>query len=186
MAHKQAAKPRQESRVAGFDWRRIASVGHFIEPCQLAELLRPCFKKWAFQVEETTNQEAGNVNAHCQGRGSLFKKIRAKSQERADIAMGTGAHYFEPTTDTESAKNSFNYQLKAATRVNAPWSDQNLPKEKNSDVPLLEKHNLRPWAQTMEAKTLARLIAGPYTASATTKAPPARQHTSNTWTTKAT
>ena len=147
---------------------------------------RARLKKWAFQLEETSNQEAGKVNTHCQGRGSLFKKICAKSQERADIAMGVGARYFEPTADTESAKNSFNYQPKAATRVNAAWSDQNPPKEKNSDVLPVEKHSLLPKAQTMKPRSWPRLIAGPSTGSATAKATPARQRIPNAGTTKVT
>lgn len=87
-----------------------------LPPPAFAAKLKEVFKKWVFQQERS---ESGYL--HYQVRGHLYKK---KTPAAAKALLGPILRgHVSPTTTGVHENNSFNYCMKADTRVDGPWKD---------------------------------------------------------------
>lgn len=97
--------------------------------CETFDELRPrlksIFKKWACQKEKGVENGA----IHWQIRGHLHTKrsIDYVIKNFADVSCNG---HWSPTSKGTHGKSDFNYVLKADTRVEGPWTDQDVPKER--------------------------------------------------------
>jgi len=76
------------------------------------------FKKWVFQKEEG---DGGFL--HWQGRGSLIKPQRLMELASKCKDVFPGVHWSITSKDVHCG-GSFNYVMKADTRIDGPWSDK--------------------------------------------------------------
>ena len=104
------------------------------DPRAWFEIIKPYFKSGGFQVEITPTTDA----LHFQGRFATFKRHRADSKEIAAIANACGINFMKPTAKCNM--NDLNYQNKADTRVEGPWTMKSPPLLKVSDVTFVEEH----------------------------------------------
>jgi len=85
---------------------------------EFVALIRPLFKKWAFQLEAcpTTDRK------HYQGRGSLWKKKR--QPELCKLLNDTSLRGMDvsESSNNSKSKEAF-YTLKYDTRIEGPWTD---------------------------------------------------------------
>lgn len=103
------------SQVTGYDIT-IASH-HFATWQDLAKVLTEWGSKWAFQLEK--GAETGYM--HWQIRLRLIKKKRANELKGENKAL---PGHWSVTSNAVHADNSFNYVMKADTRVEGPWDDR--------------------------------------------------------------
>lgn len=78
------------------------------------EYLKEWCKHWVFQLEKS---DSGYV--HWQGRVSLIKK-RRPNELKGKFCVGGN---FSPTSTAVAVSKSFDYVLKADTRIEGPWKD---------------------------------------------------------------
>lgn len=86
---------------------------------EFIKLLRPLFKKWAFQKEYYPSQPD---HFHFQGRGSLFKKKRL-NELKVFLNTSDLSGMYVSESSTENHQNECFYVLKLDTRVAGPWTD---------------------------------------------------------------
>ena len=106
------------TQVYDYDFTFFGKDGQLPDPTGFVALIRPLFKKWAFQEEAcpTTGRR------HYQGRGSLFKKKR--QPELCNMLNDTelrGMHVIECSMNSRT-KEMF-YALKYDTKVDGPWTN---------------------------------------------------------------
>lgn len=104
---------------AVWDWTLSAKEGDADERSKdtVVDVLKQMFKKWTFQLERG---DSGYL--HYQGRGSLIKKRRAGELNKLLGTLGVGDMHVTPTV-TENTQGEPFYVMKADTRVDGPWSD---------------------------------------------------------------
>ena len=111
-------KSEHPTQVYNYDFTYYGKDAILPDHEEFIKLIRPLFKKWAFQLEEcpTTGTK------HYQGRGSLFKKKR--HPELCGLLNSTPLRGMKVS---ESSNNSLTdeifYMLKYDTRVDGPWQD---------------------------------------------------------------
>ena len=88
-----------------------------VPPQEYAKKLKEVFKKWVFQEELSDSGYR-----HYQVRGHLYKKKTASAAKVFLQPILEG--HVTPTSTTVHENNSFNYCMKADTRVNGPWTDK--------------------------------------------------------------
>lgn len=118
-----------------------------ISPEDVIAQLKSIAKYFVFQLEQG---DSGYI--HYQGRLSLIKKRRhAEKHILLKLFTMWSPNYLEPTTNPEYLSSSFSYVMKVDTRIEGPWTDQDIPKEvyiprqyRNIDV-----ENLFPFQQTI-------------------------------------
>ena len=107
------------------------------------ELLKGYFKSAEWSLEKCPS--TGTL--HFQGRGSLFKKMRA-GPGSAEIAKEMKLQYFQPTEKGNLANTG--YQAKVFSHVAGPWSIKEPPPLKVPDVTYVEAHlKDLPWAREL-------------------------------------
>lgn len=85
----------------------------------LRQNLSQIAKQWVFQLEEG---DTGYV--HWQGRMSLWKPRRKSEAMGLWEKIGLKVpNYFEPTSTNASGKRVFDYPMKADTRIDGPYAD---------------------------------------------------------------
>lgn len=102
-----------------WDFTFFGKGDFFPDEKDMVALLRPLFKKWAFQLEgcPTTGRK------HYQGRGSLFKKKRLP--ELIALVNNTDLKGMAVSeSSTNSTQEELFYMLKYDTRIDGPWTDQ--------------------------------------------------------------
>lgn len=108
------------SQITGYD---VTIPGDKFETWQeLAEVLSEWGSKWCFQKEK--GHETGYV--HWQVRLRLMKKKRPSELKGENKAL---PGHWSPTCNTVHADNSFNYVMKADTRIEGPWDDRTWAEE---------------------------------------------------------
>lgn len=85
---------------------------------QLMKHLNEWCKKWVFQLEK--GEKTGYV--HWQGRVSLIKKRRLN--ELVNLEFLKGASLSPTSNNTKNGSRKFSYAMKAESRVDGPWNDQ--------------------------------------------------------------
>lgn len=112
---------------------------------QVVDECNKWFKKYTFQKEKG---EEGFL--HWQIRGSLIKKRRV--HELFTVCFNKG--HISPTSNTVHKKNSFNYVMKADTRVDGPWTEES---EECTEPPVMTtqlaeflQHEKYPWQKQIE------------------------------------
>ena len=113
---------------------------------ELSSLLQEWCKKWAFQKERGIQNEY----LHWQVRIHLMKK---KTLPVAIEDTGIKGNW-SITSKGVHKKTSFNYVMKADTRVDGPWTDKDYVVPQKSTRQLTEylAKERYPWQVTMEAK----------------------------------
>lgn len=101
-------------------------------------------KKWVYQLEQG---DSGYM--HYQGRVSMIKKRRISELFGKFIPSG----HLSPTCTTVHNTNSFNYVMKADTRVEGPYSDKDFvePLPLTRQLRTFLEYDLHPW----QSKVLA-------------------------------
>lgn len=124
--------------LTGYDLTLPATA--FEDHQALIEYLTPWCKKYVFQKER--GEDTGYV--HWQIRLYLIKPSRIASL--LSKGFGKGGH-LSPTSTTVHHGNSFNYVMKADTRVEGPWSDRDAPEERflTRQLTWFMQQPLRPW-----------------------------------------
>ena len=84
----------------------------------IAKVLKEVFKKWAFQKERG---DGGYL--HWQVRGHLYKPKTLPSVIKEFAPMTWGGHWSVTSSEVHK-QSSFNYVLKADTRIVGPWTDK--------------------------------------------------------------
>lgn len=99
-------------------------------------------KKWVFQKEKS---DSGYV--HWQGRISLMKKKRLKEMKQIPLP---GIHW-SPTNNKVHEGQTFNYVMKADTRVEGPWSDEDYeePPPLTRQLKYFLDQKLRKWQELL-------------------------------------
>lgn len=132
-----------DSQVTGYD---VTIPGDkWANANELGAELKKWAKNFAFQLEQ--GSETGYV--HWQVRLRLIKKKRL-SEVLNDVAPIIGGHWTVTSKNTH-AKNSFNYVMKADTRIDGPWTDKDMvdpPKLTRQLKTFLESEKY-PWQQTI-------------------------------------
>lgn len=107
---------------AVWDWTLSAKEGKDDERNveQVMNVVKQLFKKWKFQKERG---DSGYL--HYQGRGSLWKKRRATELNKLLQQLNVQDMHVAPTV-TENINGDAFYVLKIDTRVEGPWSDQDM------------------------------------------------------------
>ena len=107
---------------AVWDWTLSAKEGKDDERNveQVMNVVKQLFKKWKFQKERG---DSGYL--HYQGRGSLWKKRRATELNKLLQQLNVQDMHVSPTV-TENINGDAFYVLKIDTRVEGPWSDQDM------------------------------------------------------------
>lgn len=103
-------------RNAMYRWAFTISFTKVDREQEIIKVLDTHCKKWAFQKEKSDESEY----LHWQGRFSLKKKMR-RSQVKA--LFGSWMPHLSIESDERA---SFNYVLKDDTRVDGPWTDQDV------------------------------------------------------------
>ncbi len=112
----------------------------------VAKALNEWAKKWVFQQEK--GSETGFL--HWQGRLSLIKKHRLSEVIKLLKDVLPGAHW-SITSNTVHAGHSFNYVMKADTRVDGPWKDSDFeePPPLTRQLDNFMKMSMYPWQETV-------------------------------------
>lgn len=106
------------TQVYIYDFTFYGKDGWFPDHHAFIQLIRPLFKKWAFQLELCPT----NSRPHYQGRGSLFKKKRRC--ELIKIINETKLLGMEVSESSNNSKETeVFYTLKYDTRQDGPWTD---------------------------------------------------------------
>lgn len=100
-----------QNPIKGYDFTIPADKYASVD--ELTEVVRDWFNKYVFQLEE-----GENGYRHYQGRGWLIKKRRFN-----EIKGKIPYFHLSPTTKGVHKSSSFEYAMKADTRVEGPWSD---------------------------------------------------------------
>lgn len=113
---------------------------------EIIECLLEFCKKFVFQLELSE----GNYK-HWQGRVSLIKKKRLG-------ALIVSSKEYEPLKNihwsvTSSNSTNFNYVMKADTRIDGPWTDQDTIQKPTKQMTLFKSWTLREWQSELIAKT---------------------------------
>lgn len=87
---------------------------------ELSESLSEIAKKWVFQLE----QGEENDYKHYQGRVSLHKKMRFSALLKLWRSISHYDHMHWSITSTNGAKAKWTYVMKAQTRLDGPWSNE--------------------------------------------------------------
>lgn len=109
----------------------------------VAAALRPWCKKFVFQLER--GEKTGFMHYQC--RVSLIKRMTmttvANRVKSKDLPQGD----WSITSKTEASKPQFSYVMKAETKVDGPWTDQDLqePKQKTRQLLNFEGYDKYPW-----------------------------------------
>lgn len=108
---------------------RITIEPKILSSTQIIDCLKGMCKAFVFQLEEGEKTH----KLHYQGRCSLIKKKRphlGKKQfkETFEKYLDGVSWYFNPTTNAEYTKGSFNYVMKDDTRIDGPWCDNDIPR----------------------------------------------------------
>lgn len=139
------------SAIVGYDVT-VSLRDDPLPPTEFAKKLKEVFKKWVFQEERSDEGYP-----HYQVRGHLFK---AKTVPSAKTFLGPILRgHVSPTTSGVHQNNSFNYCMKADTRVSGPWKDSD---QEFEDPPPLtrqlrdfldkigpDRRGLYPWQQQL-------------------------------------
>lgn len=138
----QGAKRPGGSSLATFDLTIWKDQNPERDP--IVKTLKEYAKKWVFQLEKN-----GEGKEHWQARISLFKKKRIAEFRKMWPLAGT---FITPTCKTVHEAKNFNYMMKADTRVDGPWKD-----EDEEDVPVLTRQlryfmaqEKRPWQEKLQ------------------------------------
>lgn len=109
----------------------------------LAGQLTEWCKKWVFQLEECP--ETGKK--HLQVRISLIKKKR-----RSEVVHLPFKGHWTPTCNNVHEGQTFNYVMKADTRVDGPWSDKDweTPPPLTRQLKSFMEQPFRPWQKQVE------------------------------------
>lgn len=112
---------KKEIQVYIIDFTFFGLPGEEIpDPSGFVSLIRPLFKKWAFQKEACPT--TGKL--HYQGRGSMFKKKRIHElQNLLNETPLRGMHVKQSSSESLSTDHANFYILKYDTRVEGPWDD---------------------------------------------------------------
>ncbi len=129
-------------QLVGYD---ITIPLKYYDQGELSSLLHEWCKKWAFQKER--GEETGYL--HWQVRLHLMKKKTPKAALEEVPIKGK----WSITSKGVHQKTSFNYVMKADTRVDGPWTNKDyvVPQKKTRQLReylLKERH---PWQVSMEA-----------------------------------
>jgi len=106
------------SQVVGYDF--TISCDKMPDIKQLMVNLNQWFKKWVIQKEQGSGE---NKYLHWQGRGSLIKAKRVCELAAQAKDFFPGVHWSITTAGVHEGQ-SFNYVMKADSRVEGPWTDQ--------------------------------------------------------------
>jgi len=112
-------KVQHVTQVYDYDFTFFGKDGQLPDPTGFVALIRPLFKKWAFQEElcPTTGRR------HYQGRGSLFKKKR--QPELCNLLNETELRGMDVRESSNNSKClELFYALKYDTQVAGPWTDR--------------------------------------------------------------
>ena len=102
--------------IVGFDVT-VSLKENRIPPADFSVKLKEVFKKWVFQEERGESTDY----PHYQIRGHLYKR---KTVASGKVFLGKHlCGHVTPTTTGVHENNSFNYCMKADTRVDGPWKD---------------------------------------------------------------
>lgn len=125
-------------------------VDKFADYRSLAEKLGTVAKKWVFQKEK--GDETDYI--HWQVRLSLHKKASCAAVLRDCVPVIPG-HWSVTSSATHDAGNVFNYVMKAQTRMEGPWTDQDAdlrpPPVLTRQLIHYHKQEKYPWQVKMEA-----------------------------------
>jgi len=126
-------------------WDFTISCEKFPDKNELFKLLSSWCKKWVFQQEK--GESSGYL--HWQGRVSLIKKKR----ENEIIKIIPIPGKWSPTSNKVHEGQNFNYVMKADTRVDGPWSDQDYiePPILTRQLVKFMEDELRPWQTELES-----------------------------------
>lgn len=133
--------------VTGYDFRysvhyKMNGVEYDMSPSNVISILKGVATHWCFQLEKG---ETGYE--HYQGRLRLHHK---KTKSAALKLFGDSPpNYFEPTSEKEYQRGSFNYQMKVDTRTGGPWTDksEDIPMETLDQLIPFEKNGPFKWQQ---------------------------------------
>lgn len=130
------------NQVAGWDF--TISCEKYPDKNLLMQLLNEWCKKWVFQ------QEKGETTGflHWQGRVSLMKKKRESEIVKQIPIPGR----WSITSEKVHQGQNFNYVMKADTRVDGPWSDQDFsePPPLTRQLKKFMTDDMRPWQKTLK------------------------------------
>lgn len=131
------------SQITGFDITIPAS--EYGSHHELGLALKDWCKSFCFQLEE--GEETGYKHYQCRVR--LLKKKRL-SEVVAQIAPVLKGHW-SPTVKDVHKKNAFNYVMKADTRLDGPWTDEDFvnPPKLTRQLKTFLKNELRPWQKAI-------------------------------------
>jgi len=114
-------------------------------------------KRWVFQEEFAPTRDADGVfaigeidpeigYAHWQGRLSLIKRRRLGELAAATKHVFPGIHWSITTTEVHNG-NNFNYVMKADSRIDGPWTDQDytVPPPLTRQLRIFKEQEPRPW-----------------------------------------
>jgi len=114
------------------------------DPYAWFQKLKKWFKSGTWQLEKSPTSGL----EHFQGRFNSYKRMRADSKERLEIALDIGATYCQPTANP-NMQNS-NYQQKEYTKVAGPWSMSDPPKVMTGDVQwVMDNLDKLTWVRTL-------------------------------------
>jgi len=132
------------SAVVGYDF--TISFEKFPDRNDLMRNLCQWFKKWVFQKEEG----AGGF-VHWQGRGSLIKARRLKELVGQANADFPGVHW-SVTSSAVHQGQSFNYVMKADSRVEGPWDERDYvePPPLTRQLIGFMKQTMYPWQEQLQ------------------------------------
>lgn len=131
---------------------KCPDLGHIIKT------LNEWAKKWAFQKEfAPTKDEYGVVidpkvgYEHWQGRLSLIKKHRGNEMIAIFKELLPGVHW-GPTNNVVHKGQTFNYVMKADTRIDGPWNDFECPEPPplTRQLKAFQELDMYPWQKQVE------------------------------------
>lgn len=122
--------------ISGYD---LTCKKSLITQEKLVEFLNEWAKNWVFQEEKG---ETGYE--HWQGRLRLIKPKSEPALKKLWSAAIPGIH-ISPTADTTFQKGSFQYVMKADTRVAGPWTDSTPIKTMTDQLQQFLEFEMRPW-----------------------------------------
>lgn len=110
---------------------------------ELIEDLNALCKHWVFQKEE--GEKTGWI--HYQGRISLRKKTRNMRKLWCSVSRFDDVHWTNTSKEIAISKN-FDYAMKARSRLEGPWTDQDEPERY---VPRQYRVELKEWQSELMA-----------------------------------
>lgn len=129
-----------------FTYDFTISAEKLTDRLSIIKTLNEWAKKWVFQREKS---ESGYD--HWQGRLSLIKKRRLNEIVANLKEPLAGAHFSITSSDVHKGQN-FNYVMKADTRTEGPWKDEDYeePPPLTRQLIAFNKHELYPWQKQVE------------------------------------